>query len=93
MKQKLYTIFLDFKGDTYISQALAENLDNAIVQWFNTFDFECLKATKNNVSEIREDLVSEGFTPIANIKNVWCTSALLKNELMLFNIIMTDQDS
>lgn len=46
MKQKLYTIFFDFKGDTYISQALAENLGNAIVEWFNTFDFECLKATK-----------------------------------------------
>jgi len=52
-----------------------------------------LEGNKNNVSKIREDLESEGFTTIANIKNVWCTSALLKNELMLFNIIMTDQDS
>ena len=91
MTQKLFTIFVDFKGGTYINQVSAENVNNAIEQWFEIFDFKYLEVEDTYISDIREDLQSNGFTPITNTKNVWCTTALLQDELVLFSLILTEQ--
>ena len=93
----LFTIVLDFKGGTYISQVIDDNVNSALQKWALNLDVKAIK----NIGEKIKDLIiqniinnTEAALPIVldGCINVWCTSMLVRGHLILVHIINTVQD-
>jgi hypothetical protein len=85
----LYTILLEFRGGTYISQATGENASSVLSQWISQLDEKDLSAWGLD----RDTLVSihAATTPMALTGriNVWCLSGIAGKRQVLINIIKT----
>lgn len=84
----LYTMVLDYKGGTYISQVSAESPEAAIANWAisaNEQDLSSWGLTREELAQLSEDRP----IPIENCLNVWCASDSAEGGLMLLNIVAT----
>ncbi len=84
----LYTLVLDYRGGTYISQKFAESPQEAVAKWAVAITERELSSwglTKQDVIHLSKD----SPLPLENCSNVWCMSGSTKNGLMLLNIIAT----
>lgn len=85
----LYTIVLEYKGGTYISQIHSESPTAAVKKWSTI-------VTERSLAEWgldRTDLVllsADNPIPLENCVNIWCLSGSAKNRLMLLNVIATE---
>lgn len=89
----LYTIVMEFVGGTYISQITGRSVTVALRNWVRKLDYATVhglgkKGKTQLVSEIEECIV-EGPSPLAGLKNAWCTCALISNRLALIYIVAT----
>jgi len=85
----LYTMVLDYKGGTYISQVTAESPEAALTNWVtsaNERDLSHWSLTHQELAQLSEDRL----IPIENCKNVWCASDSTESGLMLLNIVATE---
>ncbi|HEY1939275.1 MAG TPA: hypothetical protein VGJ33_15185 [Candidatus Angelobacter sp.] len=83
-----YTVVLNYKGGTYISQVVAESPKAAIRKWFTGIsdpDLAAWEVTNEKLSELSDDEP----LPLDNCLNVWCASSSGKHGLLLLNIITT----
>jgi hypothetical protein len=84
----LYTIILEYKGGTYISQVHSESPAAAVKKWSTTI-------TEHSLAEWgldRTDLVllsDDNPIPLKNCMSVWCLTGSARNHLMLLNVIAT----
>lgn len=84
----LYTIILDYKGGTYISQVTADSPEAAVNSWVtaaNEQDLAHWNLTRKELAELSEDRMIS----IDGCQNVWCASGSAKSGLMLLNIVAT----
>ncbi len=92
--KSLYTLIIDYCGATFIMQAESESLSNApskcIKQW-NIQDIDA-EFTKSDKAEILSQIESENFVLLDGMKNVWCGSLMLREKLMLLNLILTNSE-
>lgn len=85
----LYTILVEHKGGTYISQCTASRPQDVPEK------APALIASplKINPSKIEDAVRDEHFLPIDGCLNVWCMSALLDDHLLLINLVQTEEKS
>lgn len=86
--KNLYTMVLDYRGGTYISQVTAESPEAAVHSWVmsaNEQDLAQWALTHEELSQLAED----SLITIENCQNVWCASDSTEGGLMLLNIIAT----
>lgn len=79
----LYTLLLDYRGGTYISQITADSESLALDLWTPSIQDD---VEKDLVSELRRDRLVQ----IEDTKNVWCTTAIVRDNLAVMNIVKTD---
>lgn len=88
IKMKLFTFIADYKGGTYISQNLANTLEEAICLWIDSIDFLTNKQLKSFKKHINDDDVE---TPIKleGLNNVWRNCYGVSGAILILNIIET----
>lgn len=87
----LFTVILDFAGGTYISQIEATSTTSACLKWALELDFSNIKGigAKSKLSILKQ-LQDNEPTPLDGLLNAWCISILLRGNLALINIILTE---
>jgi hypothetical protein len=88
-RETLYTIVLDYKGGTYISQSPAESPEAALTKWANAIGENDLVNWGLSRAEITQ-LPEDSPVPLKGCLNVWCVTASTKEGLMLVNIVATE---
>jgi hypothetical protein len=87
---KLYTCILDFKGGTYITQVNVPAIDQALSAWVETVDTTKIEGlTTSMKKQLMSEIAVEKPSMIEGVKNVWCTTFLLEENLALVNLIET----
>jgi hypothetical protein len=88
----LYTFVLDFKGGTYISQVEASSESEACVRWAKQLDWAGIDGFERRC---REELIGgengEKLLPVEGLRNVWCQTALLGDDLALVHLVLTEK--
>ena len=85
-----YTIFLEWKGGTYIAQERAESVSGAIEAWARSSVADAIPDFGPTIrDQIVADLESEVPVPISAVLNVWCHSSLAGDNLALVHIVQT----
>ncbi|WP_298332716.1 hypothetical protein [Asticcacaulis sp.] len=90
----VYTLFLDYKGGTYIAQRRAPNPREALRLWATQPEKALLSALGDDAGCI-ESLAAEigddnQLVPIQGMTSVWCASFVVEGELALINIVQTE---
>lgn len=76
-----WTIIFDYKGGTYIHQVSAFTISEAMHAIGAAADSESIERLLDG--KFREPVKIDGM------KNVWCVSRLVDDELLLVNIVLT----
>ena len=85
-----FTIILDFKGGTYISQVKARNPQQACLKWAAQIKpVEIADLGAIGKTQLQESLVEDTPVLLSGLTNVWCCSARTRNSLALINIVKT----
>src|SRR5437867_12343422 len=87
----LYTIVLEHMGGTYIAQVTARSTSGALRQWARRaplLGIPHITTARAAVLQKSRDFCEP--VVVAGTRNVWCTSAVVRGELALFHIVMTD---
>ena len=91
--QNLYTIIVDYKGGTYVSQVFSESIEVVLENWFENFDFSCIseKSNKDKIKKkIKTDIINEQPTPLKGLLNTWFVCLMINRKKYLhLNIILT----
>lgn len=87
----LYTLIIDFKGGTFISQCFSSCKVDALYQGILDWDISDIESviTGNTKNILLEDIENEELTKLHGIKNVWACSVFVGEELMLINLVVT----
>ena len=88
---KLFTLIIDYKGGTYVTQANASDVAAAPAECIKKWNLEGIEEIihEKDKTEIVEQLKEEEFVLINGMNNVWCGTALLRGELMIMNLVET----
>ena len=86
-----YTVVMEFRGGTYISQVKANNLRNCLKKWADSLEFDDIKyfGVKALAELKREAQIMDLPIKINGVKNVWCCCMSIKAGFILINIIKT----
>ena len=87
-----YTIIADYEGGTYVSQHIAENPKDAVLQWTvkEPFPIEKLKLKPTQFQRLWEGFAEGDPAGLDGTVSVWCQCAILKKKFLLMNIVQTD---
>ncbi len=88
---------MEYRGGTYISQVDEQTVAQALRTWAFGLDLEPIgefdQAAKDELIEEIDSHLSAaiGPTPLDRLINVWCASAIVSDDLMLINLVLTKQ--
>ncbi|WP_126420287.1 hypothetical protein [Asticcacaulis excentricus] len=87
----LYTIVVEFRGGTYISQVYADSEMAAVKAWAGLMAErqDLGRMTDRFINSILLDHQPSLLTPLDGLKNVWCFSALVGRTGLLGNLILS----
>jgi hypothetical protein len=90
----LFTCLMEYEGGLYFSQVRAVSVRAACMIWARKLDVSQVKGfgAKSKlllIEEMKEE--SKYLVSIDGVINVWCTSALVRNKLVLVDFIQTEQ--
>ena len=91
----LYTVVMDYRGGTYISQVDAGNVAGALETWADTLDQRSIgELGPRRKAGLTDDIkvqLSSGQEPalLDGLVNVWCAAASTSGGLALINIVAT----
>jgi hypothetical protein len=90
LSNKTFTIILDFKGGTYISQVIADSPKAALICWSKCLETDVIAGLgKKKKKQITEKTISEDVVSLNDVTNVWCATFLLGKNFALVNIVQT----
>jgi len=91
MSDSLFTVFCDYDGGTYISQHRVENPTQAIADWAgpNSFLIQKLKLSSERQIQLQNELFGDLPSPLDDLISVWCSSARVKEKLLILYVIKT----
>jgi hypothetical protein len=91
----LYTLIIDYKGGTFISQCLAPCKEDAIYNGIFNWDISEIEdvISGNARNMLLEDIENEELISLDGVTNVWSCSLFSGKELMLLNLVATKKDT
>jgi len=92
-KNRLYTIVLDYKGGTYISQVSALSPAAALPKWLSKLKDADLMEWGITREELTGITKSGNIVPLDGCVSVWCISGSGRRGLVLMNIVATRRSS
>ncbi len=84
---KKYTFLVEFRGGTYISQHIEEDIYGALKTWAASLDTSIYP--QRIIKKLQKEIVGEEPSPITGVENVWCCAFIPYNSFLLLNIIET----
>jgi hypothetical protein len=87
--EKLYTMLLEYKGGTYVSQVSGNTVGVAIKKWAKAVSDQELKSWGLTRAEITR-LANDNPLPLVGCSNVWCLTDSTKKGLILVNVVATE---
>jgi len=98
----LYTIMMEYRGGTYISQIKADDQTQALQQWSRDFDAEGIgdisEAERNHFAgklfeklygELYEENPEDTQTPLQGVRSVWCADANVFDDFVIIHTVKT----
>jgi hypothetical protein len=85
----LFTVILEFRGGTYVSQMNAQGPSEALTGWITAQSDEDLSSWKLDRIEMTKLFAEDSPHAVDGLQNAWCMSASLPRGLALVNIIKT----
>ena len=86
----LFTVVLDFRGGTYISQVRAASATKAVTTWAKRLPVhEIAGMGPASQCELVARLVSDKPVPLTKLNRAWCCSVLVRGHLALINVVET----
>jgi hypothetical protein len=86
----LFTVFLDWRGATYVLQLCAADVGDAVKQWsLRLADKGIEGLTSAGVQQLTSSLQEDSPVPVRECVNVWCVSALVQDDLALIHVVAT----
>jgi hypothetical protein len=87
--ENLYTVVLEYRGGTYISQVLGPSLSAALKQWANALNENDLANWGLSRPELTE-VIEDDPALLDGCINAWCLTGLSgSEELILLNVVAT----
>ena len=94
-EKKLYTVQLNYKGGTYVSQVFAFNQIEAQIEWIKQLNFNVIAGVPKNIEEIRNNLLLQQNEPIFSpqelkgFDSTWGTNFQLGEDIGRVTIVAT----
>ena len=91
-ERQLFTLILDWRGGTYVSQVRASSPQQAVVLWAQQDLLRpAIELDPERRFRLERDLESGDSRPVrlANTDNVWCATTLLDNDLACLHVVKT----
>ncbi|MEP1857426.1 MAG: hypothetical protein ABJI60_06485 [Kangiellaceae bacterium] len=88
----LYTIIMDYKGGTYISQSVGTNpIEGAVsaIRAHNYSDISDLVSADK--SAIVSGIENDGLALLQGMKKVYCATADINGSTAIFNVVETNE--
>jgi hypothetical protein len=86
----LYTFFLEYRGGTYVSQVRARSSPLAMKAWAGKFmEMKVPGLGARSKSDLVEKILRDAPTTLDGLKNIWCSSALVRSHLALIHFTQT----
>lgn len=91
MAGRKYTIVCEFRGGTYVSQVLADDLLGAIKAWTDYLQIQrpIPRVSKHLAKAVIAEISGELPVALVGLTGVWCVTAIYGGDLMLANIVDT----
>ena len=89
----LFTIFLEYRGETYVTQVLANGPVDALKNWECELTDHMLRKWGLKRAELKAAVQSSEPTKVKDCQAVWCTTCATKNGLILIDIVGTQQEA
>ena len=89
MNTKLFTVFYEYNGGTYIRQIKANNPADSLKQTLPTL----VPVLKLKQQDLEEALTGHNIVLLNEYVNVWSTTALINDSLLLIHIVGTEAGS
>ena len=92
---ELYTYIMEFRGGTYITQVISDNINNSVYNWIEQLEHEVSEIKyigKKTITELKQMLLNNFIEkPISldRLSNVWYLGIYCKVGTMHINIINT----
>jgi hypothetical protein len=93
----LYTVIMEYRGGTYISQVDGDSVVEALRKCASALDPAGIQGRgqarkKDLIDDIGSSLsYGDEPVPLQGLSNVWCTSALTSGGIMQINLVATQQ--
>jgi 23S rRNA A2030 N6-methylase RlmJ len=91
-ERHLFTLILDWRGGTYVSQVWAGSPEQATVLWAQQHLLRSvIELDPEDRSRLQRDLESGERRPtrLADTDNVWCATTLLDGDLACLHVVKT----
>ena len=90
----LFTCIMNYEGGTYFSQVRAAYVKAACVRWSRELDVSQIKGLGAKgklllIEEMKEE--SKHIVSIDGVINVWCTTALVRDKLVIVDFVLTEK--
>ena len=87
----LYTFILEYSGGTYMAQVRAASPKAAMKKWGQTLDVSQIYGmNEDRKGALMQEIDSGKLILLGGMLNVWCTSAVVNDELALLHIVKTE---
>ena len=89
-EKHLYSIFLEYRGGTYISQISSASPSEALEEWATSVPSEDLEAWNLKRSQLLPIIRDGSLVPLVDRVNMWCLSGIGgDDEQVLLNVVAT----
>jgi hypothetical protein len=83
----MITFYLEFNGNTFLSQVKDNSLEEAILDWLKNYDYQSVKEFKD-IS--RQDFIkcwdTEEPSKIQGLEGVYCLTARIKDYFIILHV-------
>jgi hypothetical protein len=88
----LFTMMLEYRGTSAISQARAPSAKAAAAKWAQEFDYAgTLGVGDEAKAEMMRDFSRETPIPVKHTSNAWCSTGLGSGHMALLYIVQTSE--
>jgi hypothetical protein len=89
MPINLYSIILDFRGGTYVAQAIHASPEEAVAAWAAAISDEDALSWNLDKSELLQMVSRDNPVALRGCESVWCLSGNVGGHFALVNVIQT----
>jgi len=90
-KHQLYTVFLEYRGGTYISQVRGSSPSAGLSEWSDQLSEKDLMEWSLDRGQLARIVAADNLVPLQDRVSVWCLSGVDDHdEQVLINIVATD---